>query len=84
MHGARRAALKRRAWLYRREHTTGPVGPATRALPAGRADRALLERGALGQDAPRRFTWPCANGRFCTQGEGTGAIGVQGCRKILR
>jgi len=31
MHGARRAALKRRAWLSRREHTTGPAGPATRA-----------------------------------------------------
>jgi hypothetical protein len=49
-HGDRRTALQRRAWLYRREHTTGPAGPATwarlsprprgglrGALPAGRA-----------------------------------------------
>ncbi len=66
MPGARRVALKRLAWLSRREHTTGPAGPATRALPAGRADRSRLERGALGQDAPRRFPWPCANVRLCT------------------
>src|SRR6266446_4638085 len=30
-HGARRAALQRRAWLSERKHTTGPAGPATRA-----------------------------------------------------
>jgi|RhiMetdeSRZDD1v2_1073273.scaffolds.fasta_scaffold21842_2 hypothetical protein len=35
-HGACRAALQRLASPYRREHTTGPAGPATRAQSAGR------------------------------------------------
>jgi hypothetical protein len=43
-HGARRAALQRRAWLSRRKHTTGPASPATRARWARRARRGL--RGA--------------------------------------
>jgi hypothetical protein len=83
MHGASRAALKRLAWLSRREHTTGPAGPATRALPARRADRSLLERGALGQDAPRRCTWPCANAGFRTENVLTIVQGVGACTNLV-
>jgi hypothetical protein len=39
--------------------------PTGRALSAGRAARSLLGQGALGQDAPRRFPWPRANGCLC-------------------
>src|SRR5262249_41171098 len=50
----------------------------------GRAARSLLGQDALGQDAPRRFPWPRANGRLHNNERRTVGVGLETCTKVWR